>query len=246
MAVALGIYKHMIDSVANLFKTPKASIQYLWPILLGMLIGFLSMSNAVEWLMLNWRTPTLFLFIGLVLGGIPIIIKEGNSQSGFRRSYLAATAVGIAAVLLLAYLGGGSSPSTVPSSVLQPHMAFFSGCIIALGTIIPGVGVSFVLVFLGVYEPLMAAVNQFDLGSIALVGLGFICVALLLVKGIQTLFNKHTGMAYYAVLGFTLASIIIILPGLEPLPSLLWNILLLAGGIATTFLMDKKNSSLKR
>lgn len=245
MAVALGVYKRMIDAFANLLKAPKAGMLYLWPILLGMLIGFLSMSNAVEWLMLNLRTPTLFLFIGLVLGGVPTIVREGNGQAGFRPRYLAATAIGLVAVLLPGWMGG-SGQAVVTVAALQPLQAFLSGCILALGTIVPGVGVSFVLVFMGVYEPLMAAVNRFDLGALAWVGIGFVCVALLLVKVMQFLFDRYSGPAYYAALGFTLASVILIIPGLEFGAYPLWNVALLAAGLTATFLMDRKSSDLNR
>ena len=43
LAVLLGIYDKMIDSINNLFKHPKKSISVLLPILLGAGLGFIAL-----------------------------------------------------------------------------------------------------------------------------------------------------------------------------------------------------------
>ena len=94
MAVSLGIYKPMIDALAGFFKSPRKNCLFLLPIGIGAVVGFLLGAVALSGLMERWYTQVMWLFLGLVAGGIPSFIKEANER-GFKWRYLIATAAPI-------------------------------------------------------------------------------------------------------------------------------------------------------
>lgn len=254
MAVSMGIYEPMIAALYGFFKNAKRNAVFLLPLILGGALGLLGTSNLVEWFIVNYRFPVMYLFIGLVAGGIPTIIREGNAECGFKKRYLIAIAVGAAFILTFAWLS-----SKAPDGAKLP-INFFTGLlaggILAFGTIIPGISTSFILIFLGIYESLLGAVNRsvkalVGIGSFAsadivvLLGLalGFAVGAVLLIIFVKGMFDRHHGIAYYAVLGFLVSSMALIFPGFRWDWVQLLSAVLLVGGFVLALLMERGMSA---
>lgn len=210
LAVSMGVYEPVLNAVTKLFKTFRRSVFFLFPLGLGGLIGLFATSRAVEWLMLNWKREVMWALIGMVLGGIPSLIKEAN-EKGFKKKYLLGTLLGAAligaAALAQEWISGGN---TLP---LNGWTATLCGALVGLGTVIPGISTSFIMMYLGLYEPFLAAFNRFDLVILFCAGLGALAVILLLIALVKRLFEKHHGYAYYGALGLLLVSVALIFPG---------------------------------
>ena len=101
MAVSLGIFDRLISSITHLFKDFKKSISTLVPILLGLAIGIIGFSYAVEYLLKAHTLATCLAFVGLILGGLPVLLlemKDGlQSQGGdvYKRQFLFSPANGL-------------------------------------------------------------------------------------------------------------------------------------------------------
>ena len=74
MAVSLGIYDKLISSISNLLKDWKKSLVTLLPIILGCGIGIVGFTYAIEYLLSHHTFVTCMAFVGLILGGIPILL----------------------------------------------------------------------------------------------------------------------------------------------------------------------------
>ena len=85
IAVSLGIYSKMIDAVGS-FHRQKENFLYLLPIGIGGCIGLFLVSNVLQWLMAEWYNDVVYFFIGLVIGGIPTLLREANSPQGFKNN----------------------------------------------------------------------------------------------------------------------------------------------------------------
>lgn len=242
MAVAFGIYHDMIAALSNILKDPKKSILYLAPLAIGMLIGILIMSNVIELLMLHWQTPFMFLIIGLVAGGVPSIVKEGNKKQGFHPKYIIAAAAGFIFIMLFSLIETQPPLEDVPT-FSNPIFAILCGAILSISAVIPGLGSSFLLIYLGWYGPLLSAINRLDIGIILLVLLGFIVAIIFISKGIKKVFDRHSDYAYYTVLGFAIASIIMVFPPVSFDVSLILYILLAIGGYFVTRLMTRERGN---
>ena len=104
LCVIFGIYDKLINSVLNIFKDFKKNFSFLLPICIGSFLGILLLGKLLNFLFANFPMPTKYAFIGLILGSIPILIKQLNSNNKFKKSYLFFTIIsfifGVIAVVL--------------------------------------------------------------------------------------------------------------------------------------------------
>ena len=76
MMVSMGIYDKLIYSINNLFKKFKECFKILLPYLIGMAAAIILGSVALKVAFEKYPLPTNTLFIGLILGSLPIILKQ--------------------------------------------------------------------------------------------------------------------------------------------------------------------------
>ena len=236
IAVAMGVYRPVIDAVVGFFKAVRKNIAFLLPLGIGGVIGLFLTSRLVEWLILNWHTPLMYILIGLVLGGVPSLMKEAN-QFGFKKRYLWGTLFGIALIFLFAageklFVAGGVWS-------FNGWTAMLAGAVIALGMVLPGISTSFILMYMGLYEPLLAALNRFNIPMMICAGIGAGLTVLATVSLVKRMFDRHHGYAYYAVLGLLAGSVVLIFPGFSWSWAQLFYLVLFIGGFAATYFICK-------
>lgn len=239
LAVAMGLYEPCVEAVYaffRYFKTKgKESFVFLLPLGIGGVVGLLACSFGLEWLLKNVREPFMFVLLGMVLGGLPSFFKEANSK-GFRPRYLIASLIAFvvvgAAALANDKLNGGAGIG------FSSWTAMLGGAIIVAGTMIPGMSTSFLLMMLGIYEPILAALTHFHLLTLVFVGIGGVFGGGLMLIIVRYMFRRFHGYSYYAMLGLLLVTLIMIFPGIS-LSMLIWDLLLIAGGFALTYFMTK-------
>ena len=112
LCVIFGIYEKLLDSVLNFFKDVKSNTKFLFPILIGVGIGIIIFGNLLRFLFNKFTTVTLFCFIGIIIGGIPTLIKTANKKSKFRLHYIIYTLFTFLFTLLLIYIENNISPNT--------------------------------------------------------------------------------------------------------------------------------------
>lgn len=83
ICVIFGIYETLINCVLNFFKNAKENFKILFPIALGSLCGILLFGNILKYLFYAYPIQTKFIFIGLILGNIPALIKKACSKQAF-------------------------------------------------------------------------------------------------------------------------------------------------------------------
>lgn len=237
LAVATGVYERIFEAISNLFKDIKSSLSFLLPLLLGSLIGLIPMSFLLEWLLGSFEVPVTYVLIGLVLGGIPSFLKEANSQNGFKPKYLIGTFIGLSAAVALFFLEKTfSSGNTLEFNFFT---AMLSGGLIATGIVIPGISSSFILMFLGLYEPLLNSLNSFNIPMLFAALLGGVIVAVLLFLFVRKMLKKYRSATYYTSFGLLLGTVFLIFPAPQ------WSIMqvfytfLLILGFFCSFFMDK-------
>lgn len=140
LAVAMGVYRPVLEALNGLFKSFRRSFLYLMPLGLGGTAGLFLTGWAVEWLLGQFRIGVMWALMGMVLGGLPSLIQEAN-QRGFKARYLAALLAGgllIGGTVFLQHhlTGGQKLPFNGWTSLL-------CGALMGLGTVIPGLTTSF-------------------------------------------------------------------------------------------------------
>ncbi len=235
MAVAFGVYRKAIDAIAGLLKNFKQNFLFLLPYGIGVCIGILLTAQALQWLLANWRMPLMYLLIGLVLGGVPSLIRSANAR--LTPKYAACVILGGLVTAVLAILDNGAVSASYREFT---HMAaFLSGALITIGVVIPGVSTSFLLMYIGWYEPLLSAFNRLQLGYLFCAGAGALAVTVLLISFVRRMFSAHPAGASYCILGFLLGTVVMIFPGFAGGAQTVFHLLLSIVGFLCTLLFHR-------
>lgn len=226
MAVSLGIYDKLISSVSGIFKDWKKSLLTLLPIILGCGIGIVAFTYAVEYLLSRHTFVTCMAFVGLILGGIPVLtaslkkeLARGSSKIGF--SGILAFAILFCVAVFLPMLNADDEVLKTFAVTPGTMAALFLVGVIASATmVVPGVSGSLVMMILGYYygiintiKSFLDALKVFDMAGLAsgfalLVpfGIGVLLGIFLIAKLITFLFEKFGVQTYCAILGLIIAS----------------------------------------
>lgn len=237
LAVIFGLYKRITDAIANIFKDFRKNVVFFFPVALGSGVGILAFSNVMRYLFLNYDVQVKYLFIGLMIGTLPSVFKQANSK-GYKKTYILPFIIALSMTILLIVLENGVI-NVIPESNHSLLQLAAYGAIIGIGTIVPGISASFVLMYLGAYQMILEGMARIDLAVIIPVGVGFIISIIVFAKIISLLFKRYYGYTYYAVLGFVIGSIIIIFPGVEFEVEYLLSILLFVIGFFLSLSLSK-------
>lgn len=225
MMVAMGIYDKLIYCITHLFSEFKKNLKFLVPIVIGMALAIVLSSFTIEKMFESFPFQTSLFFVGLVIGGLPIMWKnvKGNPiHIGHVIAFLFFFALVVGMALLGETEGNGV---LVGVSVINAIKLFVVGVIAAATMVIPGVSGSMVLLLLGYYNPILASINDFirslaafnmegiftGVGILAPFGVGVVVGIFAIAKLIEIIFEKFPLYAYWAIIGLIVASPIAIL-----------------------------------
>ena len=226
MAVSFGVYDKLVGSISNILKKFKESFKTLLPLALGMAFGIISFTFVIPYMLENIPFVTACIFTGLILGGIPALLKNLKSYSGLpdrTPTYvnLIVFILLLAVSLIMPFLNGdkesGMLLEATPSTMI---IVVFMGMIAAAAMVIPGVSGSLMLMVLGYYFGIVTAVRDFikalkDMDMAVLVDRGLVlapfalgCLVglFLIAKLISWLLSKFPLATYYGILGLVVAS----------------------------------------
>lgn len=252
LMITLGLYEEIINTISHFFKNFKKNLKLIIPLGMGMVLSILLLSKLISVCLENYPFPTTMLFIGLILGGIPLIWKKTSSAKKNVGNWLVFL-ITFAIVVIFAFLKSGDYVIDLNSLTIVGYITLFIiGMVSAATMVIPGISGSFVLMLLGYYEPIVNTIKNLTNFSLfthnflilAPFGIGIIVGIVLVAKLIEYLLNKYPVKTYYGVLGFVLASLVaIIKPILGINPSILELVisvlLVVGGGIVAYKLGDK-------
>ncbi|MCM1302652.1 MAG: DUF368 domain-containing protein [Lachnospiraceae bacterium] len=220
MMVSMGIYDKLIHCITHLFSEFKQSVRFLFPIAVGMGIAIIASAFGLEWLFESFPIQANLLFIGLILGSLPILWKNVKG-SKIKIGHLIAGIAFFALVVGLAALGGTEGAAADLSFNLVNVLKLFVVGIIASATmVIPGVSGSMVLMLLGFYQPVLSAITDFiqaltsfdmdgilaGIGILAPFGIGVVAGIFAVAKVVEVIFEKFPLYAYWAIIGLVVAS----------------------------------------
>ena len=224
MAVTMGIYDKMIGAVNKIFKKFKESIKILIPIGIGMVLGIVLLSFLIEKMLADYPLQTNCVFIGLILGGLPIIVNKVKGKKVTPVCVIAFILM-FALIIGMQLLGGEENVTTIEMSFIEVLKLFGIGIVASATMIIPGVSGSMMLMILGYYAPILENINNFIrsatkfevagmLESAKILmpfGVGILVGIVLIARLVEYLFNHFEKETYYGILGLLGASPIAIL-----------------------------------
>ncbi|MEL7372542.1 MAG: DUF368 domain-containing protein, partial [Myxococcota bacterium] len=164
MLLAAGVYPRFIKAIAEVttFKFRYASMLVLGIVVLGMGSSIILLAGPVKALVVSQRWMMYSLFIGLTLGGVPVvwrlIQKSTPSETGLS-SVWAGAAVGFVGMAALAVVQAqGDSGSASNDGFVMMLVAGIAG---ASAMILPGVSGGYLLLVMGTYVPILGGIDMF-------------------------------------------------------------------------------------
>jgi putative membrane protein len=220
MMVAMGIYDKLISAITGLFKNFKKSVKFLLPIAIGMALGIVVLSKVIGIMFDVIPFQTNCLFIGLIVGSFPFIVKNVKGHS-VKIQHIIACLLFFGLVLGSALMGEGSGADATLVGGIVPMIKLFAVGLIASATmIIPGVSGSMVLMILGYYDSIISNISLFienvltwnvdgiieGLMIFIPFGLGVVAGVFIVAKLVEIIFQKFPLVAYWAIIGLIVAS----------------------------------------
>lgn len=231
MLLAAGVYPAFIAAIAE-FSTAKFrvhSVVLLASIVGAAVLGIVLLAGSVKNLVESYRWVMYSLFIGLTLGGVPLIWKLARPATP---AVAIAAACAFALMVLMAFSGGAAGSGSENLSLL-----FASGVAAASAMILPGVSGGYLLLLLGQYENILGTIDQLKLGvlgnaslgrglDVALVldalssllplGLGVVVGVVGVSNALQWMLERFEKATLGALLGLLLGAVVGLWPFVEP------------------------------
>lgn len=203
LLIIFGLYRKTLDALGTLFTDFRKKLQFLLPLVAGMVLGVLLFSKAIDFFLNRHEMPTRFCFLGLILGTLPMVWQEVKKE-GFSRKY-------ILLILLAAGLGSWfftANPDAFPQ-VTNPTLlqCILLGVAVAATAIIPGVDPAVFLSTLGFYKMYVSALANIDLSILLPMVIGLALGAVGISFCMSLLFQRFYTATYSIIFGIFLSMI---------------------------------------
>ena len=187
------------------------------PIGIGILLSISLTSGLVIYFINNYYLPTIVLFIGLIMGGMPSLVSNVKIKK-INFIHILILSLSFSTVFLISLVGNQNFFIETNNQFVNFILFFIIGIVDALTMIIPGISGTAVMMLLGCYNLLLSFLSSLtslqsiitNLFKIIPYLLGIILCVILLSKLMTYLFDNKKDYMYCGIIGFTLSSILIL------------------------------------
>lgn len=250
LAVVFNIYDRLISVITLNVKKILSEWKFILPLVVGMGLGIILFSKAITFLFENYPVQTNWFFIGIILGSIPMIVKRlmAASKASFsdaRKIPVSAIVCGVLALAVMAimtYANVAESGAPIQTE-LTPLLAvkLFIGLACAtIAMIIPGISGSFLMLVVGIYSTVIAAISDLNIPLLIPAVIGGVIGLLGGAKLVRFLMAKVPAQTYGAIMGLVLGSILVIFPGFGGFATVATSLLAAAVGFVVSFFAGRE------
>ncbi len=223
MLLAAGVYPKFVDGVAEVttFRFRFRSLVVLGCVGVAAALGILMFAGLLKTLVVEQRWVMYSLFIGLTLGGLPVVYKLVKPLDG---SAIISAIVAFAAMVIFAWLQFTNADGGGQTNWLLLLVAGLGG---ASAMILPGLSGGYILLLLGQYVPILDGVDEFKTAlsnrdvSAAIepalhvmlpVGIGVVIGVMAISNLLKWLLKNHRKSTLGFLIGLLLGSVIGLFP----------------------------------
>lgn len=177
MALITGIYDELVGTVAGIDKDllrallrgrfaevlERANLTFLLPLLAGIFTAIITLAKGITWLLAHHPVPVWGALTGLIAASLVVVARQVGRWN----------AVAMAATIAGAVVGYVVTQLVPVQTGVEWYKFTGAGLVASVAMILPGISGSFLLVVMGKYQQVLAAVNERDIQIILLFGAGF-------------------------------------------------------------------------
>ncbi|TVZ57169.1 putative membrane protein [Lutibacter sp. Hel_I_33_5] len=212
IAFISGIYEELLSSISNinlsLLKTLKnkgfkaawkqANGNFLLALFIGIFTSIVSLAKAIKWLLENQPVLLWSFFFGLVLASIIYIAKQITNWN-YKNIVLGVLGVAFGYIITIIPSVNGQETSFI--------FLVVAGAIASCAMILPGISGSYILLLIGVYPTVMAAITSKDLKVLSAVAIGVMIGLIAFSKFLKFLFSNYKNQMLVVLTGIMLGSL---------------------------------------
>lgn len=219
IAIILGIYYTMIDSIASILKSFKKSIIFLIFLVLGYSIGSLGGAFVISSVYKVYPLPLLLCIIGIIIGSLPKMIRDVLPYKKKISNWMISILVMVALFAFSFVVRQGKLVDFSDMQIYDYIILAVVGFVTSVTLVVPGVDFAVVLIAFGYYYAIVNAISEMMVlknlllnASVLLTylisyGLGAFCCS----KIIKRLIMKHEERMMFVNLGFVMISPFIVI-----------------------------------
>ena len=216
MLVVFGVFDRLTEAISGIKKIFQ-NFAFLVTFALGAGAGILLSAKVIGSMFATYAVQTNMFFIGLILGGVPLILKLGTAEKKVKPLCIIPFLFSMAVVITLTVLEKLEIFTMTAENVSGFDIIFslkmvVSAAIAAVTMIIPGISGSFMMMLLGVYETIIGALNDWNFYIIIPFALGAVAGIIFGAKLISILIKKNKLMVYSTIMGMVIGSVYAVLP----------------------------------
>ena len=229
MLLAAGVYPAFIDAIAEVtrLRLKRRSLFILATIGGAAVLSIGLLAGPTRDLVVEQRPLMYSFFIGLTLGGLPLVWRLARPVTP---GVFVGAAVAFGLMLVMAIEAGGVGSGGTSTSLL-----ILSGLAGASAMILPGISGGYLLLLLGQYEPILTAIDNLKEGLIGEtgldvarvmtslevvipVGIGVVLGIVVVSNGLRWLLSRFEKPTLGVLLGLLLGAVIGLYPFQEAVP----------------------------
>lgn len=219
LAITLGIYEKIIEKISNLKKEIIKNTIFLSKISIGIIISIILFSKIIVKCINDHYFATMLLFIGMITGGIPKIIKKTK----LTKSNIIITITTVIILIIILNLSN-SNQGIINNHILEYKIEEFIkligvGIIDSITSIIPGISGTAILMSIGYYNIIITSfsnITKIDTLTPTLFvlipfGIGFIIGTIYVSKIINIIIKKNKNIINILSIIFMIITTIILI-----------------------------------
>lgn len=212
IAIILGIYYQMIDSISSIFKDFKKSIGFLVCLLIGYAFGAIIGSLIIDTVYQEYPFPLIMLILGFVVGSIPKMVKD-TKESFKKKSGWVTLIITLLIIMLYSMFITDGKEITFEDMKLTDYIVLgIVGLVTSTTLVVPGVDFAVVLLSLGYYYAFIGLLADvvsltnlsYNLPILFTYLLGYGVGSFIISKFIKKVIDKHEKSVKVISLSFVL------------------------------------------
>ena len=228
IAVILNVYDKIIFAFNNFHEDKRSNAVFLFKIFFGVISGTIVSANLLSFFFERYLVEVSYLFIGLVIGTVPLIINNYKEKCDKPLNYFVLFVVMSISIFLSINLKENLSEMSRNTSLF---MLLLAGFLFALGKVVPGLSSSIMLNLIGKYDLFLSLFSNpinfifENTYEFIIILVGLIVGIFVSIKIISFCLKKYYSITYSVIIGFVLGSVMVMYPGVVPFVGILFFLL---------------------